>query len=176
LDSESKGKVIMDAGSLQAFLKYNDWADGRVMAEAAHLSDAQLDQIFEIGLGTLRKTVKHICDGEMVWLERWKGHTETSWPPDEEKAGIPALQEKFAATWRDRGAFLQKVSDADLGRLVRYRDSKGSLFDASLGEMIMQGIIHSLHHRAQAVNILRRLGAGLVELDYMMWVRKPVKS
>ena len=38
----------MDLATLQAFLKYNDWADARVVAEATHMSDAQLDQIFDI--------------------------------------------------------------------------------------------------------------------------------
>lgn len=162
----------MNLETMQAFLKYNDWADGRVLAEAGHLSDAQLDQLFEIGLGTLRKTLKHICDGEYVWVERWQGRTETPWPPYDEKVSAAALQERFAATWQDRSSFFARISDSDLTRIVRYRDSKGSLFDASLSDMIMQGITHSLHHRAQAVNILRRLGAGLVELDYMMWVRE----
>jgi uncharacterized damage-inducible protein DinB len=40
--------------------------------------------------------------------------------------------------------------------------------------MLLQGALHSKHHQAQAVNILRRLGAAWPELDYMMHVRKPV--
>jgi uncharacterized damage-inducible protein DinB len=31
---------------------------------------------------------------------------------------------------------------------------------------------HSAHHRAQAVNMLRRVNAGLVELDYMYRIRQ----
>jgi uncharacterized damage-inducible protein DinB len=166
----------MDMNTLQSFLKYNDWADERILDASSHMSEAQLDQIFEIGLGTLRKTLKHIGDGEHVWLQRWQGRTETPWPPYDEKIGMSALRDRFKATWRERAMFLSSSSSEDLMRVVRYRDSKGSLFDATLADMIMQGIIHSQHHRAQAVNILRRLGAGLVELDYMMWVRKPVKS
>ena len=34
----------------------------------AGLSEAKLDQAFDMGLGTLRKTLKHIYDGESVWL------------------------------------------------------------------------------------------------------------
>jgi uncharacterized protein YciI len=54
-----------------------------------------------------------------------------------------------------------------------YRDSKGSLFQATLGDMLMQGVMHTKHHQAQAVNALKRLGAAWPELDYMYRVRKP---
>ena len=163
----------MDINTLQSFLKYSDWANGRLLAEASHMSDAQLDQIFEIGPGSLRKTLKHICDGEMVWLARWEKKGETRWPPDNEILTVPNMQDRFANTWRERAGFFLGLTHNDLAKVIIYRDSKGSLFDASLGDMILQGILHSGHHRAQAVNILRRLGAGLVELDYMMWVRRP---
>jgi len=39
--------------------------------------------------------------------------------------------------------------------------------------MLVQGVMHSKHHQAQAANILRRLDAKWPELDYMMRIRKP---
>ena len=41
------------------------------------------------------------------------------------------------------------------------------------GDMILQGLVHSIHHRAQAVNMLRQLGLGPPEVDYMTSVRLP---
>jgi hypothetical protein len=39
-----------------------------------------------------------------------------------------------------------------------YRDSKGSLFKATLNDMLIQNVMHSTHHRAQIVNAIRRVG------------------
>jgi len=75
---------------------------------------------------------------------------------------------------RERDAFLAELSDAALQASVTYRDSKGSLFSASLGQMMVQMCVHSTHHRAQAVNMIRRAGGQTPEVDYMVWVRKPV--
>jgi uncharacterized damage-inducible protein DinB len=101
------------------------------------------------------------------------GRTETPWPDEEQKADVPNIDERFRQAYSERAAFLATLKDADLARLVTYRDSKGSQYKAALGDMLMQGIIHSIHHRAQAVNMLRQLGAAAPEVDYMYWVRKP---
>lgn len=158
---------------VERMFRYGDWANGRLVEAGSGLSDESLDRAMEIGLGSLRATLKHIHDGESVWLARWQGRTETPWPSYDERPATAELAGRFRQTAADRAAFLRTLSPADFERTVTYRDSKGSLFTATLGDMIVQGINHSVHHRAQAVNILRRVGAGLVELDYMVYVRKP---
>jgi uncharacterized damage-inducible protein DinB len=55
-----------------------------------------------------------------------------------------------------------------------YRDSRGSKFRATLADMITQGLVHSIHHRAQATNAIRRLGRNAPEMDYMVHIRQPV--
>lgn len=163
----------MNVDYLQRMFRYSDWANGRLVSTASVLSDEQLDRAMEIGLGSLRATLKHIHDGESVWLARWQGWTETPWPSYDERPTMGELAGRFRQTVVDRVAFLRTLLPADFERAVTYRDSKGSQFSATLGDMILQGINHSVHHRAQAVNILRRVGAGLVELDYMVFVRQP---
>lgn len=157
----------------RAMFSYNDWADLQLLGAARLLSDAQLDQGFDIGLGTLRRTLKHILDGETVWLARWQGKAETPWPDYETSISVAEMERGFAAAWRERDSFLGRVDADAMARTIVYRDSKGSLFQATLAQMMMQMFVHSTHHRAQAANILRRLGAGLVELDYMMSIRRP---
>lgn len=162
--------------SLTPLFEYNDWADKQLLAAAAKCDDAALDRPFDIGPGSLRRTLLHLYNGEFVWLQRCQGKRETKWPSEAEKTAINTLQQRFDAVWRDRDAFLRTLSSADLGRVTIYRDSKGSEFQAVLSDMLMQALVHSTHHRAQAVNMLRQVGAGLVELDYMMAIRRPVPT
>lgn len=163
----------MELKTLSEFLKYSEWANGELLRASRSLSDAQLDQPFDMGMGCLRRTLIHIHAGEHVWLQRWQGHTETPWPNEHVKTPVADIAAQFAKTYEERATFLAKISDRDLPNPITYRDSKGSLFAATLGDMIMQGVLHSAHHRAQAVNMLRRAAGAAVELDYMMWVRKP---
>jgi uncharacterized damage-inducible protein DinB len=164
---------MMNIESIQTFLRYNDWANGRLLQAAVALTDELLDRPFEMGRGTLRKTLLHIAVAEHVWVQRWKAKVEVPWPNEDEPVGIAAMGERLRATQKDRDGFLATLKDADLSRIVTYRDSLGSLYTAALGDMLLQLCTHSAHHRAQAVNMLRRLGAQAPELDYMYWVRKP---
>lgn len=163
----------MNLETSRQMLAYNDWADAQVLAAAAPLSSAQLDQPFEIGRGSLRRTLLHVYGGEHVWLQRSMGQSETPWVDEDEAVDVQTIRSRFEAMWRERDAFLRTLSDADLSRPQVYRDSRGSRFQATLGEMLLQMYLHSTHHRAQIVNMLRRLGTDPLELDYMCWVRKP---
>lgn len=45
---------------------YDAWAMRRILDSTTKLSDAQLDQKFEMGMGTLRMTMKHIVDADEI--------------------------------------------------------------------------------------------------------------
>jgi uncharacterized damage-inducible protein DinB len=159
--------------SAAGLFRYSDWANGRLLEAAGPIDHAALDRPFDMGPGSLRRTLLHLWAGESVWVQRWQGRTETPWPDEAERVEVGAIRERLAEVYRVRDGFVGGLSDADLRRAVCYRDSKGGRFTASLGDMMTQMIVHSIHHRAQAVNMLRRLEAGAPELDYMMWVRRP---
>ncbi|MCK6483506.1 MAG: DinB family protein [Phycisphaerae bacterium] len=164
---------MIQIDTIRQLLRYSDWANQQILRCAAQLSDEQLDRNFDIGRGTLRRTLMHIHAGEQVWHQRSRGQSETPWPDEKEPVSVVTLAERFGRTAAERDAFLDGVRPDELPRTITYRDSLGGLFVASLGEMLMQACLHSMHHRAQAVNILRRLSAAPPELDYMMHVRKP---
>ena len=165
---------MIEPTTIRELLHYGDHANDLVFRSALPLSDEALDRPFDMGRGSLRLTLMHIHVGEAVWLQRWRGRTETKWPDEAERAAVATIHERFAGVRRDRDAFLADLSDAALRNSVTYRDSKGSLYNASLGQMMVQLCVHSAHHRAQAVNMIRRAGGQAPEVDYMVWVRKPV--
>lgn len=164
---------MIDLSTIRTLLEYTDWSNMRLLDASLPLSDEHLDRSLEIGPGTLRKILIHTYNGEYVWLRRWRGEIETKWPSESEPTPVAALIAAHATNNRERDAYLARVFDADLAKVQPYRDSKGNLFHVPLGEMFMQGVMHSKHHQAQACNALRRLGAQWPELDYMMRIRKP---
>jgi uncharacterized damage-inducible protein DinB len=164
----------MTLNASRPLLRYNDRANDEVLRAAGGVPDAALDRLFEMGVGSLRRTLIHIYNGEHVWLSRWRAQAETKWPPEDEPTPIAELAGRFEAHRRARDAYLATLPEAALAEVVTYRDSKGALYKAQRGDMLLQACVHSIHHRAQAANMLRRLGAGLVELDYMMSLRQPV--
>ncbi len=158
---------------LGSFLEYSDWANEELIKSASRLSDEQLDQPCDMGRGSLRLTLMHIWAGEHVWLKRWQGQTETPWPNEDVRLTPAQIGSRFREVAVERGVFLSDLTAANLNREITYRDSKGSLFRAKLSDMVTQGLVHSIHHRAQASNMIRRAGGAIVELDYMYHLRTP---
>jgi uncharacterized damage-inducible protein DinB len=152
---------------------YNDDANDLIFTAATTVNESKLDTPFDMGRCSLRKTLIHILAGEDVWLKRWQGHVETPWHDEDKPLTVEAIHKGIKTVSVERDAFLKKVGSAELAAYRTYRDSKGSRFQASLSDMIFQAFTHSTHHRAQAVNMLRRLEIGLVEVDCMTLRRKP---
>lgn len=157
---------------LDELFTHNDWANDEILRAAQPLNETQLDQSFDMGRGSLRRTLLHIYTAEYVWLSRWQERGVHPWPDEEERISVSILAERFAATRREREAFRRGKSGEDLARMVPYRDSRGSSYRATLGQMMLQVLMHSAHHRAQAVNMLRRVSAETLELDFMYRVRQ----
>ena len=162
--------------NFEQIFRYSDWANQRLLDCCAPLADARLDQPFDIGCGSLRRTLIHLYNGEHVWLQRWRSRPETPWPDEGEIVGIPALRERFRQTAAERKDFLSSIAEEAMEQLIVYRDSRGAWFQAALADMLMQAGTHSVHHRAQIVNMLRRLGAETPELDFMYWRREPAPA
>lgn len=165
----------MDLDHASACFRYSDWANQQLLIAAAPLPPEALDRRFDMGVGSLRRTLLHIYNGEFVWLRRCQNRTETPWPSEDDAVAVSELKRRFAANSQERADFLNGLDTGELRVEQVYRDSRGSLYRATLFAMLIQGFLHSHHHRAQAANMLRSLGAGLVELDFMMIVRAPVE-
>ncbi|TWT43838.1 DinB family protein [Phycisphaerae bacterium RAS1] len=167
---------MVDLTTVRTLLVHNDWANGELLRCAAPLPAAPLDRPIDMGVGSLRRTLLHIYNGEHVWLQRWRRQSETPWPSEDELVAMADLSSRFTRQYQERDAFLATLTPADVARAQVYRDSKGGLFTATLGDMLLQALHHSAHHRAQAVNMLRQVGAEAPELDYMVRVRRPVAT
>ena len=177
--SEKKEPLVNTATQLHTLFNYSVRANDQLIEASAVLTDDQLDRSFEMGRATLRKTLIHILAGESVWLGRCKGEADTRWLDEEAATPVSEIARELRQIAKERDGFLESIDDGDMDRTKKYLDvnllnpSARDYYVASLRNMLIQGFVHSVHHRAQAVNMLRRIGVDPPEVDYMVSVRKP---
>lgn len=164
----------LDLDTLKAYYRYSDWARRQVHAVARKLSAVALDQPFEMGLGSLRKTLVHIHDAERWWLANWAGQQAAF--PRAEESSLDALDQLFDQTASRREDLLFSMSPADLTRMVEARPRPGVVRRFPIGVTMLQLCCHGTHHRAQALNMLRRLGVEPPVLDYVIMLRQAAKQ
>jgi uncharacterized damage-inducible protein DinB len=147
-----------DFETLRELFRYNDWARERVLRLAAPCSDAELDRPFEMGEGSLRNTLYHLWAAEYGWLDRWQPQGAS--PYDAECHGENAVEigRRHVETAAARDAFLTALGPGGLTRTITYTNSKGVTSTFSFGQMMLHVCNHGVHHRAQALAMLRKLG------------------
>lgn len=160
----------LDVDTLQTYFAYADWARDTVHQAAAPLSDADLDRPFEMGIGTLRKTLLHIHEAEAWWMDNWLDRPRAFAMPTD-TVSIRELMRRFAETATARNDFLAALNDAALTRIVTAKPRPDITRTFPLGVTMLQLCGHGTHHRAQAANMLRHAGIKAPALDVLAWLK-----
>jgi uncharacterized damage-inducible protein DinB len=152
----------------------------RVFEKVRPLDAEQYARQFPVGLGSLARTLTHIMICEWMYMQRIQ---ELPVPPYDQWAiqdEKPLAFAPLAATWTTQAAetrvALGRVRDwtTDLEYRVQRDDKTPMIVTASRGDIFTQLVLHEVHHRAQAMNMLRQLGATLEDIDYnaLMYKRR----
>ncbi|UCE58790.1 MAG: DinB family protein [Phycisphaerales bacterium] len=165
----------MNLTTIRELFRYNDWARDVLLAQAEKLDHAALDRPFEMGPGSLRKTLEHLFQAEWGWLRRWQGYS----PGKEEYPGDFPTVQSLASHWRqtaaDRDVFLDGLTDADLEQDCTFTTIEGKTYTFKLGYALLHVCNHGTHHRAQVVNMLRHLGVITPDLEFMDMIHETDK-
>ncbi|HKQ49021.1 MAG TPA: DinB family protein [Phycisphaerae bacterium] len=158
----------LDLATIRKYEAYADWGTRRMLDLVAKLTDAQLDRPFEMGLGTLRKTLSHLVIAEEWWHTNWTKGPAGEFPPADDSIALADLSQRFETAWAARDRFVNRLSEADLPRPVTVKPRPDLTLDFPLGVSLVQLCGHATHHRAQALNMVRQLGAPTREFDYLL--------
>ncbi|MGH2375535.1 MAG: DinB family protein [bacterium] len=141
------------------------------------LSQEQYTQQFPFGMKTLRRTMVEIAVVEWLYTTRLRGETvpdQKQWPISEERQ--PTFRD-LEAVWKEQTpkvqATLAGITDREKEIERRVTDGgKTKVFIVTRGEAATQMVLHEVHHRAQAMAMLRQLGVEAQNLDYIQFVRR----
>lgn len=150
---------------------HGDWGTQALLETAAGMNPSDLDERFDVGPGTLRKTLLHIYDAEHYWLENYVTGSVAGLGPLSPNATIPELRERWDTLVRAREEYFDTLAEPDLLRALEVQAPDGRTLRFVLGQPLLQLWLHGGHHRAQALNMLRRLGLRSPELDFLAWLR-----
>ena len=92
---------------VQQQTEYNLWTNERIAKLLTSIDSKLLDVDLKSSFPSIRKTVHHIWDAEMIWLSRLEG-TKLTWPPTAQFKD-PAIDE-FLKTSCDLLNFVESKS------------------------------------------------------------------
>ena len=151
---------------LDRLLAHDTWTTRQLLLACKPLPDELLDTEFDIDQRSLRKTFAHIIDNMEVWTDLLCER------PVQERTGnaIPELLERLSVISRDFAHMARTV-----GREQRYDDCFLDTLDnpprlKTFGGAIGHIITHNMHHRAQAMFLMEKVGLKEhIEGDLLSW-------
>lgn len=145
----------------QRLLAFETWANERAIRAA--------EPIYESDERT-RVLLSHILNAHAVWLSRvlkresrhgiWQTHAH---------ADLPAIDRRNVEEWRQ---LLATTSEAQLLRVVDYKDSSGNAWQTALGDIMQHVLNHSTYHRGQIAARLASQGHPVLPTDYIAFTRQ----
>jgi uncharacterized damage-inducible protein DinB len=156
---------MADASHLRKLVAYNQWANEKILRAIDGLTAEELGRPVDAYIGSLAKNLQHVLLATRVWLARWKAET----PPALDEPVIGAWEDAYAVTHADFRAFVELLTDADVDRVVHYKDSKGRAFALPLAQLITHVVNHGTHHRAETGMLLERRGRSPGDMDYVYY-------
>jgi len=148
--------------------KHMEWADALMWRAVEATSRPEGDKPFI-------ERFYHVHAVHWAYLQIWRGE-KVSIPKLGTFADLPALREWARAYYAASPGFLDSIDEAALGRAVTlpWADEIvkrfGSARPATLGQTMLQVVLHTTHHRGQLATKVRELGTDPPLMDFVAWI------
>jgi uncharacterized damage-inducible protein DinB len=149
---------------LDRLLDHDRWATASLLDLSRGLTDAQLDQPFDVGHRTLRATFEHMIFNVEFWTASMAERPADIQRGDRSLAALVDRHERSHAAF---ASFARRVRDEQ-----RLDDTFVDHFATRMtfGGAILHVVLHDAEHRSEALHILERLGVpDLPEVDHGLW-------
>lgn len=152
----------------EILLKHNRWANRQMLDACAKLTHDQLHQPFEMGLGSLHATLAHIAAAQRSWATMLAGGPRQS----RIEQGGPYTIDQLRTLLDDTAQELADALAAHPLDAIATTERDGKRYAFARGGVLTHVTTHSMHHRAQALNMLRHLGVDpLPHSSVADWMR-----
>jgi uncharacterized damage-inducible protein DinB len=155
---------------LRRLHQHRAWVNENLLASASKLSEDQLRQPFQIGQGSIWKSLLHMYAAEFVWLDALLGKEKSSVPGDLPgqlpgnqfgEGGITSFND-LRTKWTDLEKrwidYLSGLSAESLDDLVCRVSSKGQRLVTRRSDVLLHVCTHAHYTVAQVVNMFRLVG------------------
>jgi uncharacterized damage-inducible protein DinB len=163
------GRTMNAIELIQRLHQHRVWVNSNLLSAATSLSDEQLRSAFQIGQGSIWKSLVHLYAAEYVWLEALLGNEAFVVPGDlpgkipgnqQGEGGVTDLadlRQKWSALDQRWNGYLANLTTEALEELVNRKGGMGR-FSTYRSDVLLHVCTHAHYTVAQVVNMLRHLG------------------
>ncbi len=158
--------------NIQRHLAYSYWANNKIAGLLKTVSPDLIEKETPSSFNTLKKTIYHIWDAEVVWFTRLQGGQISTWPSESFTGNFNEALDAFAANSKALHEFIATKDRAFLDSLIHYKNLKGLEFSQPVEDILFHVVNRGSFHRGQVITMLRALGHTQLEnTDLIAYMR-----
>lgn len=163
----------MNTQTIQMMLDYNYWANARILRMAEQLTEADYFADTGHSYGSLHRTLVHVLWAENVWRRRLQGQGFDGEYAVEDLPTLAVIKARWAVEEEKMRAYLANLTDADLFKVFRYKNSKNLEFERVVWQCLYHLVNHGTQHRSEAADMLTRFGKSPGDIDFNLYLNTP---
>lgn len=161
----------MGVAMVRDLYDYHRWANRALYDFAAALGESTCAR--EMGphfsYPRVTRMFAHLYAADWVWLSRWKGISPTAVPGDE-LTTMALVRTTWDALEAEQKAFVDALTEADLARVVDYKNTEGKAYRAPLGPLLVHVANHATHHRSEIATMVTMLSGSPPDTGINTWM------
>lgn len=147
---------------------FNCWGRDRMLSTAESLSLGQLDQETRFPNHAVKETLIHALSAEHSYRTRCQQQPKV-WLDESQFPDLKSIRDYWAEEEQKMRSYLNQITDADLGQVVRYKTSSGDEFARTRLVILTQLFFHGMQHRSEIAEMLTEFGHSPGDIDYTVY-------
>ena len=160
----------MNKQDIQLLFKYNQWANRRILNAAASLTGEQFLTSASYPHGGLPGTLTHILFAEWIWRRRWEGESPATGMKPEDFPNFEALRKYWLGEESKLMDFVNSCAEGQLDKNLKYKSTKGIVFEDILWHMMAHVVNHGTQHRSETAAMPTELGHSPGDMDMILFL------
>jgi uncharacterized damage-inducible protein DinB len=162
----------MNIQDILTIYDYNYWANKKILARSANVTQEQFLAPASFPYGGLRGTLLHILDTEWGWRALFQSIGSATDLLEANFLTLAALEARSREEETAMRAYLASLSDEDMQSHLRYTTDTGIKRDRILWHCLLHVVNHGTQHRSEAAALLTEYGQSPGDLDFVVFLNE----
>ena len=163
-DISSSESDAINREDIQLLLRYNDWANDKVLNCAEQVTSQQLSAANDFGWGSLRGALVHLMEAEYAWRVLLKDGDHIEWLQPEDFPDVAAIRQRWITERAEFWRYIDGLSDEDLSSAISYQGDE--IRHRVLWHCLAHVVNHGTQHRAECAALMTGFGCSPGNLDF----------
>ncbi len=157
--------------------QYNQWSNEKLITYLKNYTDDLLSKEVISSFPSIKKTIFHIWDAQVIWHHRLNGNSLDHFPGKISNKNLQAAYQGLSESSGGLVSWMEnKLKNQDITEhTTTYSTTSGKEFTQLTNKILLHIFNHSTYHRGQIVTMARQLGfRDIPATDFIFYTRAKI--